>query len=217
MPAHGSQKVRTRGRPPFALVALALLSLAPRAARAQTLLSVTVIGDPRDPRASAIEEAVTFWNQSLDRLGVGLRFGEIRFVDGGIADRILQELQRGEIDVQNDDALPALLGPLPGEIVIALPDADLMSFGVPWSPRAKGFVALRRGDAEPMSLPNVARNAAAHELGHVLGLDHNSDPRTLMCGRPAPCRPNAFASAEPRFFPLTAEDERRLRARWPRS
>jgi hypothetical protein len=217
MLAQGSPTIRTRPRFPAALIALALLSLASRAVRAQTLLGVTVVGDPRDSRASAIEEAVAFWNQSLDRLGAGVRIGKLRFVEGRAAERILQELERGEIDVRNDRALPALLGPLPGEIVVALPDADLMSFGVPWSPRAKGFVALRRGDAEPLSLPNVARNAAAHELGHVLGLDHNSDASTLMCGRPAPCRPNAFASDQPRFFPLTDADERRLRSHWPRS
>ena len=36
----------------------------------------------------------------------------------------------------------------------------------------------------------------------------------LMCGRPAPCRPDLFASSTPRFFPLTAEDKAALRARW---
>jgi hypothetical protein len=60
----------------------------------------------------------------------------------------------------------------------------------------------------------VARNAVAHELGHVLGLPHNDDPSTLMCGRPAPCRPTAFASDTDHFFPLTADDERELRETW---
>ena len=48
-----------------------------------------------------------------------------------------------------------------------------------------------------------------------LGLSHNADPRTLMCGRPAPCRPDSFASTTVRLFPLTLSDERQLRERWP--
>ena len=72
----------------------------------------------------------------------------------------------------------------PGDIILALSNGDFISFAMRWSRDRKGLVAMRRADIPPLSLPNVLRNVTAHELGHVLGLSHNSDPATLMCGRP---------------------------------
>jgi Matrixin len=66
-----------------------------------------------------------------------------------------------------------------------------------------------------MNLPNVPRNVIAHELGHAIGLGHNSDPTTLMCGRPAQCRPDLFRSDQPRMFPLTDDEKRQLLPMYP--
>jgi hypothetical protein len=78
----------------------------------------------------------------------------------------------------------------------------------------RAVVVLRPGDGPPLSLPNVARNVAAHELRHVLGLNHNTDPATLMCGRPAPCRPALFHSDTTVFFPLTPTEKSQIARRW---
>jgi hypothetical protein len=184
-------------------------------ARAQRALQVTVVGSTNDSRVAAVQEAVAFWNRQLDQTGAHVQLGPVRVIDDPISDGTLSDLSAAILDGQSPHGLAPLVAQIPGEVVVALSGADLMSFGIPWREGAKGFVALRRGDVAPLSLPNVARNAIAHELGHVLGLSHNADPRTLMCGRPAPCRPDSFASTTVRFFPLTLSDERQLRERWP--
>ena len=72
-------------------------------------------------------------------------------------------------------------------------------------PRQYTFSRLWRQRSS--TLPNVARNVVAHELGHAIGLAHNSDPTMLMCGRPAPCQPMEFQSATKHYFPLTGDEK----------
>jgi Matrixin len=110
---------------------------------------------------------------------------------------------------------PALQG-LPGDITIFLAESEFVSFTGPFDANSKRVIGIRGIKFPPMNLPNVARNVIAHELGHAIGLGHNSDRTMLMCGRPAPCRPALFRSDQPRLFPLTDDKRRRLIAMFPK-
>jgi hypothetical protein len=194
----------------FSAVVLTVLSLS--ASAAPKSLSVTVIGaDSSDPRWAAVEEAVAFWNQELAHAGVDLRLDPVTLTVHPVPEEALRQLSEAILGGRWEREIPRELQPIPGDILVALAHGDFISFGLRWSRERKGLVGMRRVDMPPLSLPNVLRNVTAHELGHVLGLRHNSDPATLMCGRPASCRPALFASDTPHFFPLTEADRTTLR------
>jgi hypothetical protein len=180
-------------------------------------LHVTVVGNAGDSRAAPAREAISYWNSEFRRLNRRLQFKLDTLRANPVPDDVVRAAQ-SEVMFGGGPAtsrLRAKLADVPGDIVIILTQADLISFSVGWRRGDKGIVAMRRADIWPLSLPNTVRNVVAHEFGHVIGLQHNSDSTTLMCGRPAPCRPIAFVSDSARFFPLTREDERYLETRWP--
>ena len=181
-------------------------------------LRITILGTPDDPRRESAREAVAYWNSELLRLGRRLRLALDTTIRG---DSVGDDALRGASGEAMRGGGPATtrllvtLRDIPADVVIALSHTDLISFSVPWRAGSRGVVGVRRSDVPPLSSPNTVRNVIAHELGHVLGLQHNGDSTTLMCGRPAGCRPSAFASDSAHFFPLTTSDEQWLRERWP--
>jgi hypothetical protein len=151
--------------------------------------TVVTEGAPGDPRTPLVYAAVAHWNQILAGMGSGFRFGRVS--TGGSGG--------------------------PGVIRVVFSDStDFISNAVRSSDR-EAVVTIRGMSAPPLSMPNVARNVIFHELGHAIGVSHTSDPTSVMCGRPAPCRPGLFASPRPRYFPLNGEDDAKLHAMYPAS
>jgi hypothetical protein len=171
---------------------------APQAALAQATLilagtpwptrpAVVIEGPAGDPRARLVHAAVEHWNEVLAGLGSGFRFGAVS--TGGSAGS--------------------------GVIRVVLSDATDLISNASRSSSESALVTIRGASVPPLSMPNVARNVIFHELGHAIGVSHNSDPASVMCGRPAPCRPDLFASPTPHYFSLNGEDRAKVLAMYP--
>jgi len=178
-----------------------------------TIIVISRVED--DPRLSLVDEAVSFWNKTLEEIGSGFRLGPVGRLVQAVPEEALQSLSRSIVGGPRPvDVPPALRNP-PGDLTITLGESDFVSFAGPFDATSRRVVGIRGPHLPPMNLPNVARNVITHELGHAIGLGHNDDPSKLMCGRPASCRPNLFRSDEPRTFPLTDDEKRQLLRMYP--
>ena len=178
---------------------------------------VIVAYDTNDVRLPMALDAIAFWNDVMVDLGLDVRLVEELHIASPVtralenyARSISQRAGRLRGGPGEPDA-PAEITDFGVQAVLLLSRQDLMSFAWPL-PRYPGhFVAIEEDRTAMAVNPNIARNIIAHEIGHTLGLRHNRDPTTLMCG---PCRTHELAVDRPEYMRLTERDHRRLIERY---
>lgn len=172
---------------------------------------VVLSASPNDSRVGLLIEANQYWDTQFRRLGMSFRIGTVTMGGAPLSQTQLRELENKNVRA----ATRQRLSRVPADMVVILSDASITSF-VYGDKVAGKTVVMITAMGGVTAQPNVMRNVIAHEMGHALGLGHNRDAATLMCGRPVPCGIRRYRSEAVYYFPLSLGDDAKLR-RWYRT
>ena len=128
--------------------------------------TVVVVAPENDPRLPAMHEAIDFWNRMVAEIGTPFRLGPVLYTTAEISTDYLQMLSVQVLSREGHAAFPAHIRRLPGDIIVVLSDGDFVSFSARAPSGGKVVVGMKSHRLYPLTLPNVARNLIAHELGH---------------------------------------------------
>jgi hypothetical protein len=116
-----------------------VLAVAAQAASAQFFApwnrppAVTIVANGDDPRIALVEEALAFWNRTLEELGSGFRLGPVTRVDRAIPESALQWMSSSIVGSGGRRAeIPQELRELPGELTVFLAQSGFVSFAGPF-------------------------------------------------------------------------------------
>ena len=205
---------RARRCVPAVAIVAAAISVVPSGVRAQPPSERRVVvlrAADNDHGPSVASEAIAFWNRVLAELHLGTRLVETTLIATSRSERVLENYTRalwqqaGRLSPgRRGPKEPRVLEQLGADVVVFLSRQPTMSFAWPLRQSPIYFVAVPS--------QTVTRNIIAHELGHALGLEHQNDPRVLMC---SPCLEDQREIDTESFLPLTPYDRRRLRELHP--
>ena len=103
--------------------------------------AVTVIGPEADPRRQIVDEAVAFWNKTLEEIGAGFRLGPVTRVVQPVPEEALYALSLSWVG--RPVSVPQVLRDLPGDLRILLADSEIVSFAGPFDADSKRVVGIR--------------------------------------------------------------------------
>ena len=84
-----------------------------------------------DARLGLVDEAVAFWNKTLEEIGSGFRLGAVTRVTQPIPEEALQSLSQSVVGGRGAPVyVPQVLREVPGDLTILLGESEFVSFTV---------------------------------------------------------------------------------------